>query len=268
MSELTRDSVLLTRKFTKIHLGTLIDNYGVELLVKMIPSVYRFNHENDYFEIVGLRNRKNGRPFHHINQKTGHLKLKYKGKDLRQTLIYELQTLKRYNPLPTFIRCVCILQYHCKKMYMKKEKNCIYIQKNVRRFITRIAKEKAQRMIREDIDFLVDSITLDSLHDPCIICPDFENGNYIIYNRSTIRKMEKVSRIPIFSYYNELTQNEETMYRYVVERDNYCNTIYKSPYTRNEFIMEDVLSLKDNLVFKFGQLLTISQNRMKCDKEV
>ena len=271
---LSRDSILLTRKYTRIHLGTLLDNYGAKLLVKMIPSVYFFHHErilnhlpiNNKARIAGTRNMHNGRPLHHLNKTTGNLKSKYKGKELRKTLLSEFSIIETYEPYPKFNQKIDILQRNIRKIYHIKTSYAILIQKYVRRFLVNNAIKKAKQMVNEKIDFLYDSITTERLYDPCIILPDFHNGNFVIYNKSTIHKMMKTYNIPIYSYFNENTQNDEYIYRTIIERDIFHNTIYKSPYTRREFTMNDVISLKNSLVYIFGKNITLFRNRMCCDK--
>lgn len=276
MTELSRDSILLTRKYTRVHLGTLLDNYGAHLLVKMIPSVYIFYHErklthlpfSNKARIAGTRNMHNGRPLHHLNKCTGNLKSKYKGKELRKTLLSEFIFIETNEPCPKFNQKINLLQRNFRKIYKIKTLNAILIQKYMRRFHVKNCKMKAIQMINEGIDFESDIITTDSLVNPCIILPDYNNGNCVFYNQSTIGKMAKSNRIPIYSYFNELIQEEEFIYRYIIEKDVFGKILYKSPFTRIDFTMNDVLSLRNNLIFKFGQLITLFQNRMCCDKAI
>ena len=255
---MNRDDVLLTRKYTKIHLGTLLDNYGPELLAAMIPSVYKFQYPSDY---PNTRNWENGRPWYHLNKSTGQLSKKYKGTNLRKCLVNDLSKIKKYKPNAKLLRSVQLIQKNARKQYIKKYIAAVIIQKYARRFYVKICKRKALLMINEGVDFSSDVITTEPLCNPYIILPDYNAGNCVFYNQSTIGKMAKTQEIPVFTYLNELTHQEEMIYRYVIERDALGNILYKSPFTRNDFTMHDVLSLKQNLIFEFGQRLTYFQNR-------
>ena len=267
---LSRDSILLTRKYTRIHLGTLLDVYGAQLLVKMIPSVYIFHNEgiNNKAKKIVTRNMHNGRPLHHLNKTTGNLKFKYKRKELRKTLLNEFSIIETYEPCSKFNQKINLLQRNIRKIYQIKTLNAILIQKYMRRFHVKNCKMKAIQMINEGIDFESDIITTDSLVNPCIILPDFNNGNCVFYNQSTIGKMAKSSKIPIESYFNELIQEEVIIYQYIIEKDVFGKILYKSPFTRIDFTMDDVMSVRNNLIFKFGQLITLSQNHRCCDKVI
>lgn len=267
---MNRDDVLLTRKYTKIHLGTLLDNYGPELLAAMIPSVYTFqypeiiqrmgNHTTTYKNI--LRNWKNGRPWTHVSKTSGVLKKNYKGTNLKKILIQDFKKIERCLPSIHLNKNIQIIQKIFRRKFQEKTFSAVIIQKYARRFYVKLCKSKALQMIREGVDFSVDVITTEPLVNPCVILPDYNNGNCVFYNKCTIEKMIKSSNIPVFTYLNELTQQEEMIYRYVIERDMFGNILYKSPFTRNDFTMNDVLSLKQNLIFDFGQRLTYFQNRM------
>jgi hypothetical protein len=271
---LTRDTILLTRKFTKIHLGTLLDNYGPYVLAKLIPTAYIFYHEKSAVAHkmsrkvlnAGSRNMLNGRPLHHINKSTGYLKTMYKKYPLLKTLTMELANIERFYPAKRVCDAIILIQYYIKRNSTKRNKSAITIQKYVRRFITNVCKIKAQRMIDESIDFTCDCITTEPLNDPCIILPDYNNGNCVIYNKSSIIQMAKTYNIPVFTYFNENTQTEEYIYRTIIERDIFHNVIYRSPYTRREFIMNEVLPLKQNLIYKFGKAITLYQSRTCYDK--
>lgn len=273
MTVLTRDSVLLTKNYSRIHLGTLLDNYGAELVSKMIPSVYIFYHEQNRFQPYRnskvcnamTRNIYNGRPLHHINKNTGYLKSKYK-KSLQNILKQELALIEYGLPHPRFTKSVHCIQRFIKQKYSIKNHSAIIIQKYIRRYLVKIAKSKAIKMINENVDFVNDCITTEVLTDPCIILPDFRNGNFVIYNKSTIQKMEIVEKVPLFSYFNEISNSEEIIYRYdIVKYDVFHNKLYKSPFTRTEFTRHEVMDLNNNLIYKFGNAITVSQNRIYCD---
>jgi hypothetical protein len=210
----------------------------------------------------------NGRPLHHINKSSGYLKTKYKKLPLLEILTKELACIEQFYPAKQVCDSIIQIQYYLRRNYRKRTRCAICIQKYVRRFITNVCKIKAQRLVNEGIDFANDCITTEQLVDPCIILPDFNNGNYVIYNKSSILQMAKTNTIPVYTYYNAYTQTEELFYRTIVERDEFENVVYKSPYTRREFILNDVLSLKNNIVYKLGKVITLYQNRTCYDKTI
>ena len=266
MSVLCRDTVMLTRNCTMIHLGTLLDNYGPNLLSKMIPSVYTFYYipktETKIVSNARKRNIENGRPLHHINKSNGYLKSKYKKLALRRALVCEFSEIETCTPTLKFTNSVRLIQCIMRRLYTKRHNSAIIIQKYARRYIVNVCKMKALAMIKYGINFEHDSITLEALTDPCIILSDFLTGNRIFYNRSTIKKMQKIEEIPIFTYFNTLTQREENFYNYVV------HDIYISPYTRREFTKDEIISVKNDMTFRFGQGITLFQNRKNNDKTV
>ena len=253
-----RETIMLTQRFTKIHLGTLIDNYGPELIAGMIPKVYRFQYPMWH---SAARNWENGRPWHHVNKTTGLLRKKYKGTNLKKVLVAELSQIGQCNFNAQFMYNIRTLQRFMKQKYKQRYNAAVLIQKYVRRYYVRLCKMKAQQMIDENIDFATDIITTEKLIRPCVILPDYKQGNFVFYNKSTIDKMVKSQKIPVFTYLNELTMEEELVYRHIVEKDIFGNLLYKSPFTRIDFTKEDVLDLKNNLIFQFGQRLTYFQNR-------
>ena len=267
MSMLSRDTIMLTKAGTKIHLGTLIDNYGSKLLTKMIPSVYIFYHEPCNIKVktqkarnAGCRNMCNGRPLHHISKTTGYLKNKYKKLSIQKALLEDFIHIIRFKPTQRFIDSVYIIQNFIRNKYKYLERNAIIIQKYVKRFLINICKNKALIMLNEGIDFTIDSITTENLYDPCIIEPDYTNGNFVLYNLSTIHKMVKTYDVPIYSIFNEITQEDEIFYRTFIERDYKNRAIFKSPYTRREFTMNDIISIKNNYIFIFGQAFQNQRN--------
>jgi hypothetical protein len=117
-------------------------------------------------------------------------------------------------------------------------------------------------MVNEGIDFTNDTITTEKLYDPCIIEPDYINGNFVLYNLSTVHKMVKTYDLPIYSIFNELTQQDNIIYRTIIERDTLNRAIFKSPFTRREFTINDVIPIRKNYIFIFGQAF---QNQKNCD---
>jgi len=248
---LYRDTILLTKKFTKVHLGTLLDQYGPRVLSSLFGTVYYFQYPDDYKKTSALAR---GRPWYHINKSTGHLKKIYKKSNLRTTLKNELQKIE-YNQDLQFLKNLRKIQYYNKKLYAKKYKYATTIQKYARRYIIIKSISKAKQFIKENIDLYEDPITAEPLNDPVIIEPDFKHGNYVIYNKFTISQMAKKHHCPVYTYFNPQTNSEEIMYYEITEKDVFNNTIYKSPYTRREFTMNEVVSLKYNLIYKFAKLL-------------
>ena len=248
---LYRDTILLTKKFTKVHLGTLLDQYGPEVLSSLFGTVYYFQYPDGYKKTSALTR---GRPWYHINKSTGFLKKIYKKTNLRVSLNKELQLIE-YNQDLQFLENLRKIQYYYKKVYAKKNEHATIIQKYVRRYIIIQSIRKAKQLILEDINLYEDPITTEPLNDPVIIIPDFKDGNYIIYNRFTISQMAKKSRQPVYTFFNVETYNDEICYYEIIEKDIFNNTIYKSPYTRREFTMNDVVSLKHNMIYKFAKLL-------------
>ena len=66
--------------------------------------------------------------------------------------------------------------------------------------------------------------------------------------------MAKKIRQPVYSYFNIVLNREEIMYYEIVQKDIFNNTIYTSPYTRREFTMDDVVSIRNNMIYKFAKL--------------
>tara|TARA_B110000977_G_scaffold191571_1_gene263894 strand:- start:13671 stop:14477 length:807 start_codon:yes stop_codon:yes gene_type:complete len=267
---------MITRKNSKIHLGTLLDNYGAELLIKMIPTIYTFYEDMDRYLFFKMklkvrnainRNLSSGRPLRHVNKSTGYLKAKYKTKSIQKSLLEDFVLIPTWLPSPKFIKSVYVIQKQIRKYYNKRKNKAIILQKYARRLIVFQSKRKAQRMIIEGLDFASDCITAELLKDPCVILPDFSCGNFVFYNKSTICKLMKTYKVPVHVFFNETTQEEEIFYHHVIERDAFQNILYKSPYTRQNFTMHDVTFLKSNLVYKFGHAITLFQNRMNCDAE-
>lgn len=253
---LSRDTILITHNYTKVHLGTLIDNYGPEVTAKMIPSVYLFNHN---YATEGnktkLKNLKNGRPLHHLNKLTGTIKVSYKNKPFRKALYDDLKYIRRQTPSSILLNKVKTIQRYYKQRYFNFLNHVILIQSYMRRYYVILCKKRALQMIEHSIDFCNDSITTEPLYEPYIIISDFENGNFMIYNRLTLYKFEKYEKIPIYSYIQADTDQEVIVYRNKYFYDNNHNKIYKSPYTRREFTMKDVKNIKHSLIFRFGQSL-------------
>ena len=250
---MNRDDVLLTQKFTKVHLGTLLDNYGIVLLAKMIPSVYKFNYQ---INRLNSRNWNNGRPQHHLNKSTGKLSKKFKGTNLRKCLVIDFSRIKKCESNLKLMQSVKCIQRHIRKIYIKRYNAAVCIQKYMRKFYVKICKENAILMIEKGVDFMNDIITTEPLINPCIILPDFYQGNCVFYNESTIQKFVKTQKIAIFTYFNAYVDEEEIFYRHVMERDVLGNVLYKSPFTRADFIMDDVILLKNNILFKFGKYIS------------
>ena len=251
-----RNTILLTKAFTKIHLGTLLDTYGPTLLAKMIPSVYTFQYP--YHFKLAQQNLKNGRPWHHLNKTSGKLKAKFKNTNLRKQLIVEFCDIETQICAIDINKISKTIQNVYRKIFTKKTNAALCIQKHVRRFLVRRCIYKAKIMIKENIDLCYDNITAEKLVDPCIIYPDYVDGNFVIYNKSTIHKLAKTQSYPLFTYIDEYTGQEHITYRYIVQKDIFHNTIYTSPYTRREFTIHDVVSLKNNMLYN------IARKMLKC----
>ena len=253
---LSRDTLMMSTNLNTFSLGELLDNYGAETLVKMIPSCYIFYYKYDkHINTRAKRNWGNGRPLHHINKTSGQLKKQYKQIVFRKQLLTEILSINCNFPNPYVLNAIIKIQRTFKHLHNCKVNYVITLQKYARRYFVKSAYIKAKIMIYEDIDFLTDSITTEDITDPCIILPDYAEGNFIIYNRSTLRNMQIDNKYPLYSYFDEITNSEEIVYRYITKRDIFNNILYKSPYTRREFTMEDVLNLKTNLIYKFGKNL-------------
>lgn len=256
-----RNTILLDDNMTQIQLGRLLDEYGAQELVRMIPKVYKFQYPKD-FKKYG-RNWSGGRPFHHLNQNTGCLKKNYRGTELRKIILNEIYSLQVYSVQSDISQKVVWLQRAVRKKLEIKHTHAAVIQKYIRRFLVSLAFKKAKQLIDDCVDFDRDCITYDSLTEPCIIRPDYMKGNFVIYNKSTIEKLTKTSLVPAYFFYDSETNQERLVQYRIVERDIFQNIIYESPFTRIQFTRHDVTSLDNNLIFQIGRCFSKRKNKME-----
>lgn len=250
-------------KLTKIdnssthELGSLLDTYGPDILSKLIGKVYIFQYKyscNGMFKA----NITRGRPIHHLNKVNGKLKYKYKNTKLREILCDEFSAIpsNRDNKLVSAVNKI-------KKAYLKHISNrslyATLIQKYIRGFLTRKAYFDAKNMIDEGLNFLEDVITCDTLKDPVVIFTDWDIGNKFIYDFQTIENFLKIKKEPVY-WYTSTTSETQYIYRYIYEVDIFGNKLFKSPMTRKEFTINDIVPVKEKLWYRVGSALQLKMS--------
>ena len=239
-----RDTIILTRNYNKVHLGTVLDYYGPKITSRLFPNIYMF--QSNRF------GKARTRPDLHYC-KNGRIKKKYiDSKKIKQYIQKDLENIERYDEIQKiFEKNLIKLQRNVREMFQRKEKAAIIIQKNTRKFIVRCSIEKAKEYINNGVNFIEDSITCEQINFPYIIKSDFEAKARQIYDYYTVQYFKKMVRIPY--YVNEF---EEIVY---IER--FFGT-YLSPYTRKEFKVDNFEYVGNKLWYIFGR--NISLKKMMC----
>ena len=130
----------------------------------------------------------------------------------------------------------------------------ILMQKYVRRYLIQKNIKIAKTMVAEGVEFKTDLITAEQLEMPVVIVSDWEKGNRIIYNCSTLFKCAVTKNETLFYYLDENgEQQEKSIRRHTYTSDGLC--IYVSPYTRELFTLKDLCYLNDAPWFFLGQLI-------------
>jgi len=115
------------------------------------------------------------------------------------------------------------------------------IKRYYRRYRGRLLRRCMRALVANNSDVMHDAITLEELHSPCTIRGDLQGGNVTVYNTSTLKRCKLYKERPL--YYITDEHGVETLYsaRYRVKT---CSGlyIYKSPMTRREFTVNDIIS--------------------------
>jgi hypothetical protein len=235
-----RNTIVLTKNYTKLHLGTILDYYGPHTSAKLFPTVLQF--QNDA--------KMQPRPWYQYT-KNGRVKAVFKNKKIYQTLETEFEKI----PVSWGIQYIFEIGLKIAQRKVKndfKQKNCaaIILQKYVQRWHVLKQKEIAKKFITEGTDFLTDCISADSLKIPVCIKPDFKAGNVNFYNLDTVLKLAKMKRIPMYTI---IENDMEYLVEYEMPVLNQSdNPVFVSPMTRREFVYEDVEFLQNRLWFRLG----------------
>jgi hypothetical protein len=233
-------------------LGTALDLLGKNGVADLAGKSLRFYTTNKNCKYTSALNR--GRPFHHLCKSTGNVKKKYRKNKIKQQLLYEFSSITVYDSMLAK-QLVNKLERLYKIRILKRNKAATIIQKNIRKYIVQKAVRDAQSLIDEGVDLIDDPITCDRINKPVVIYTDWVKGNKVIYDVTTVANFIHFEKVPIHWYPSASTNEQEYIYRYVVETDSQGNMYYKSPMTRDKFIMHDVIPVSHTLWFTIGQCL-------------
>jgi len=212
---------------SKRNIGALLDIFGPHFVANGsgITSKYGLfvfadgsgiqQHATLSLQYKVYRNVLNGRPMHHISKKDGKLKKRY-NKPLRAALLRELLEIPHQYNQEQHTKAAIKLQAVCRGHLVRN----------------------ALKLVRElkDVDVTTDPITAERLTKPVIIVPDWNSGNKVIYNQSTIFNCASTKRLPMYEI-------DDVLYEYEVPLvDPHTGSyVYKSPMTRREFHYTDVM---------------------------
>lgn len=243
-----RNTIVLTKNYTKLHLGTILDYYGPYTTSKLFPTVLQFQN-ND---------KREPRPWYQYT-KNGRVKAAFKYKKIYKTLLDDFSKIPvSWGIQSIFENRLKIAQSNVKRGYRIKACAATVLQKYARRWYVLNEKKKAAKYITDGADFLNDCISTEPLRIPVCIKPDYNAGNVNFYNMDTILKLAKMSKIPMYSVVeNDVEYLVEYEFPITNEKDQ---TIFVSPMTRCEFVFEEVDFLQNHLWFRLGRRMVANTN--------
>lgn len=223
-----RSSVVVHRYGGATTLGTLLDQFGAVFVAQNFgcKGLYLFDecgHDICSRPRSCIAGVIRGRHWSHFT-KDGRVKKQYK---TRARTIFE-------SLMMDFARV-----WHVQCRHIVACANVI--KRHYRRYRGRLLRRYMGALIASSADVMHDAITLEELHSPCMIRGDVRGGNVTVYNMSTLKRCKLYRERPL--YYITDEHGVETLYS-VRCRVKTCSGlyIYKSPMTRREFTVYDIIS--------------------------
>lgn len=250
------ESVLVNKKGCEFDLFTLKNKYSAKVLASLMGIEYFFKYPTKNMNRKCFHHFSRGRPYWHL-KKDGTIKTFYKNKTLKYLL--ELEFNKIGCKTSVFVkRAINIIEKNASKFIKKQTQTILIIQKIWRGAFVRMQIKKAKFDVSNGVDFLVDIISQNTIYQPLIIINDFKNGNKVIYDKTTILSLVKTTKIPLLTFFNQETNQEEIHYMNVpVSSPSGYGYTYVSPFTRHEFDLYDgTKNIIKSIYFNVGRKLS------------
>ena len=229
-------------------LGDILDTYGAKFVsthsgarnLFVFATHARITTEVPKHFMLASALVLKGRPIHHVSKSTGKLKKSCNG-PLRRVLYRELQEIRHSCPMEV-CSAAARIQKQYKQRHVHRVSSLKIVQRAVKKWVTKRFTQQAENL---DIDIQIDPITCEPIKVPVVIVPDWNAGNKVIYDITTVAKFQEYETIPAY-YLDDILYS----YQAAITDPKTGNAMYVSPMTRTKFDYTAVRYVGESLWYK------------------